>query len=78
MANSENKVLTEKELADVLGLSVWTVRGMRLKEGCPHFTVGSRIFYRLETVLAWISSREQSQQIQEPAAQEFGRIRQIR
>jgi len=70
-----SKVLNEKELAIELGLSAWTVRGMRLKEGCPHFTVGSRIFYRLETVLSWIESRERGNQEMEPVL--YGSIRKI-
>ncbi len=69
-----NKILTEKELAGELGLSIWTVRGMRIKEGCPHFNVGYRIFYRLESVLAWMDSRELGQQKLKP---EYGKLRRI-
>ena len=57
-----HKVLTEKKLAEELGLSPWTVRGMRLKESCPHFRVGHRVFYRLEVVLAWIAKKEAEQE----------------
>ena len=53
-----DKVLNEKELADALGLSSWTVRRARLEEGMPCFKIGQRIFYRLQTVLSWIATRE--------------------
>lgn len=54
----QNTVLTEKELAQRLGLSSWTVRRMRIQEGLTHFKIGHRIFYRLESVLEWINVRE--------------------
>ena len=69
------QVLTEKELASELGLSQWTIRRMRLQEGCPHFTVGSRVFYRLESVLSWISEREERGR-QEPT-KPYGTLRRI-
>ena len=53
-----DKVMNEKELAEILGLSPWTVRRARLEEAMPHFRIGQRIFYRLETVLSWIAVRE--------------------
>jgi len=69
-----NQVLTEKELAAELGISRWTARGMRLKDGCPHFTVGCRIFYRLETVLKWLDQKEC---MQEPETNQYGKLRRI-
>lgn len=68
------KVLTEKELAVELGLSAWTVRRMRIQENCPCFNVGKRIFYRLESVLAWIAAKEQGEP-EEP--KQVGMIRRI-
>lgn len=72
-----SKILTEKELAAELGLSPWTVRGMRLKEACPHFTVGGRIFYRKESVLEWITAKERSQQYAERGPAQIGKLRRI-
>lgn len=54
-----HQFLTEKELAAELGLSHWTVRRWRVKEGLPNITLGSRILYRLDTVLAWLDEQEQ-------------------
>lgn len=68
------QVLTEKELASELGLSPWTVRRMRLSEGCPCFRIGNRIFFRLESVLSWIAEREQGKP--EPA-KPYGVLRRI-
>lgn len=56
----QNTVLSEKELAQRLGLSSWTVRRMRIQEGLTHFMIGHRVFYRLESVLEWIGDRESS------------------
>ncbi len=73
-----NKVLNEKELGAELGLSVWTVRRLRIQEGCPHFTIGSRIFYRLGTVLDWLATKEQANVKQKTEPETCGRIRVIK
>ncbi|MBP2640968.1 MAG: Helix-turn-helix domain [Firmicutes bacterium] len=52
------RMLSEKELAEILGLSPWTVRTMRLREGLPFLRGGSRIFYRLEKVKSWMENQE--------------------
>ena len=56
-----NKVLSENELAQHLGLSPWTIRNLRLQQGLPHFRTSGRIFYRLASVEAWMSEKEQLQ-----------------
>ena len=56
--DKQNTVLNEKELAEMLGMSSWTIRRARLEENMPHFTIGKRIFYRLETILQWIAAKE--------------------
>lgn len=72
-------VLNDKELAKVLDptgkiVTPWTIRKWRIEGGMPSFSVGRRIFYRLESVLAWISSKEQGEP--EPQKQ-YGVIRRI-
>ena len=51
-------ILTEKELANLLEMSPWTVRSWRIKSGLPHFLIGQRIFYRLDSVERWIAEAE--------------------
>ena len=53
-------ILTEKKLAEKLGLSYWTIRGWRLQLGLPHIRTAGRIFYRLESVEKWMQEKEQS------------------
>lgn len=73
-----NKVLSEKELAVELGLSPWTVRTLRLREGgLPHFRTAGRIFYRLEAVIAWMEKMEQSGNNVAPES-EYGVLRQVK
>lgn len=55
----DEKLLSEKELSQILGLSPWTVRTMRLREGMPFIQSGSRIFYRLEKVKSWLDKQEE-------------------
>jgi hypothetical protein len=52
------KIYSEKELADALGLSQWTIRLWRLQAGLPHFRTSGRIFYRMEAVLRWMDEEE--------------------
>ena len=53
-------MLTEKELEQNTGISAWTWRRFRIEAGLPHIQVGSRYFYRLESVMSWLAEREQA------------------
>ena len=51
--------LTPKDLAQALGVSERTVaRWHRFREGPPRVEFGRKVFYRLESVNAWIASCE--------------------
>ena len=51
--------LTPKDLAQALGVSERTVaRWHRFREGPPRVEFGRKVFYRLESVSAWIASCE--------------------
>lgn len=52
---NEKVVLTERECAERLGISYWTLRQMRLQEKAPHIRLGSRIYYVFETIVEWLS-----------------------
>lgn len=76
----QNTVLNDKELAlklDPTGkiITPWTIRTWRLQGGMPSFSVGKRIFFRLESVLAWIDKREKGEPEAEP---QYGVIRKIK
>lgn len=73
-------VVNDKQLAltiDPSGkiVSTWTIRNWRLQGNMPFFQVGKRIFYRLESVLAWIDAKEKGEP--EPESQ-YGVIRKIK
>jgi len=55
----EPYLISERELANTLGLSYWTVRTMRLQEGLPFIKSGSRVFYRLDKVKEWMTKQEE-------------------
>ncbi|MBQ9257255.1 MAG: helix-turn-helix domain-containing protein [Acidaminococcaceae bacterium] len=50
------EVLTEPELAEYLGVSIWTVRRLRCKEGLPvlHFKTMRSILYYRPAVDDWL------------------------
>lgn len=73
-------ILNDRELAKALDptgkiVTKWTVRNWRLTGGMPYFNAGKRIFFRLESVLAWIDQREKGG-FQEEQFQ-YGKIRRI-
>ncbi|MBB5336134.1 DNA-binding protein [Pectinatus brassicae] len=59
-------VLNEKELAENLGVSYWTVRLWRLKLGLPHFRTEGRIFYRWESIMKWMGEQEEQTNVTDP------------
>lgn len=76
----QNTVLNDKELAKRLDptgkiVTSWTIRNWRLQGAMPSFSVGKRIFFRLESVLAWIDEKEK--RVEEPKIQ-YGLIRKIK
>lgn len=76
----DSRVLSERELADELGISFWTVRNLRLKLGLPHFRTSWRIFYRLDTVKDWMAAQEErsSNKFVESETTGYGTLRQVR
>ena len=53
------RTLLEPELAEVLGVSVSTVRKLRYEGKIPYISVsGSKIIYLAESILAWLKRRE--------------------
>ena len=73
-------ILNGKELAKALDttgriITPWSIRNWRLQGGLPFFQVGKRIFYRLESVLAWIDKKENGELTPEPA--QYGTMRKI-
>jgi len=61
MKNEDDRILkiySEKEIANVLGVSQWTVRLWRLQRGLPCFRTTGRIFYRMKSVVDWMDREE--------------------
>jgi predicted site-specific integrase-resolvase len=52
------KIYTERELANELGVSPWTIRLWRIKAKLPYFRTAGRVFYRMESVLHWMEKEE--------------------
>ena len=51
-------VVSESELAERLGMSVYAVRKLRNTEGMPCFKARGRVFYQLQFVLEWMRERK--------------------
>lgn len=72
------KLFTEKELAAELGLSPWTIRNWRLQLGMPHIRTAGRIFYRQESVVAWMDKQENLDGKEATQVGGYGQIRKIK
>lgn len=68
---------TGADTAEILGISEWTLRRWRLQEGCPTISIGGRFLFCIESVEAWLASRETSGETAEEL-EETGVIRQVR
>ena len=77
MKTSPTAILSEKELAAQLGMSYWTIRDLRLRQGLPHFRCGKKVLYRLITVLEWIEQQEYASTQRGSAPANDSPIRQI-
>ena len=60
-ASSLGEPLSIREVAQLLGCSVWTVRQRYLPQGLPHLRAcsGGRIVFFREQVIGWILKRQQ-------------------
>ncbi len=56
--SDSDRLLSEKELSQLLGLSVFMVRKMRIKQGMPYIRAGTRVFYREQSVKRWLLKQE--------------------
>ena len=77
MTTSPMAILSERELAAQLGISYWTIRELRLRQGLPHFRCGKKVLYRLITVLEWIEQQEYASTQRGSAPANDSPIRQI-
>ncbi|MFJ8528449.1 helix-turn-helix domain-containing protein [Bacillus sp. NPDC094106] len=56
----QRKTITVKELSAFLGVSIDVVYEQVRKRNIPHFRVGRRILFRIETLEDWMSNKEKS------------------
>ena len=56
-------VLTEKECAERLGISFWTLRKLRVYGHAPHIRLGSRIYYVLDAIKEWLEHTAQGMEV---------------
>jgi hypothetical protein len=55
---AEKKWLTEKEVAEMTGRSVQSLRNDRsMKRGIPYFKLGKSVRYAINDVVSWMNSR---------------------
>ena len=52
--------VTEKNLAKLMGMSIWTTRNLRLKHGLPYIQLGRRYYYDVKIVADWLAKRMSS------------------
>lgn len=53
-----DRLLSEKDLSQLLGITQFMIRKMRVKYGMPFIRAGTRIFYREQSVKRWLAQQE--------------------
>lgn len=59
-AKAFSNFVTEKNLAKLMGMSIWTARNLRLKHGLPYIQLGRRYYYDVKIVADWLAKRMSS------------------
>ncbi|MFD7521404.1 helix-turn-helix domain-containing protein [Paenibacillus chitinolyticus] len=54
----EKITFTVKEVAALIGVSVHTIYDLVRKKQIPHFKIGSKIMFRVDSIQTWIKQNE--------------------
>jgi excisionase family DNA binding protein len=60
VTSTAERLLTARELADLLGFSASTVQDWTERDELPAFKIGGRLRFRESEVLAWLEERRTS------------------
>jgi predicted DNA-binding transcriptional regulator AlpA len=59
MANNEDRLLNQKEVAQLIGMSeAWLEQCRFRKTGIPYLKLSRSVRYRLNSVIEWVAERE--------------------
>jgi len=65
----ERRLISAKELANRLGISLVTVHRLR-KQGLPEIRIGCRVVFDYERVAQWVDQRSQDRKVSVPRVKE--------
>ena len=54
------ETMTAGQAAELLGVSEWTVYDLARRRELPHIRVGKRVLFRRQTLLDWLTAREEA------------------
>ncbi len=77
MKDNLEKMVTGKELADLLGISFWAIWKWTKEGEIPFIRVRKRIFYRVSTIEKWLAEMEQASVKTEVDKLEYGVLRKV-
>ncbi|WP_338826412.1 hypothetical protein MTBGP_13340 [Moorella thermoacetica] len=69
------ETITAEEVAEIIGVSEWTVYDLARRRVIPHIRVGRRVLFRRSTILTWLEQQEAASLKPEPV--QFGNIRKL-
>lgn len=55
-----SKLLTVKELGEILKLSRSTIYRYRKNEGLPYYELGGKVLFDLDEVMEWVKKRQKT------------------
>ena len=60
MSNLQNRLLCQKEVADLIGMSTFWMEAQRFKgTGIKFYKINRAVRYKLSDVLEWVEARRQ-------------------
>lgn len=71
----QRETITADEVAQILGLSTWSIYDLVRQRAIPHIRVGRRVLFRRSSILNWVDELEAASiQPEQPA----GNVRKVR
>lgn len=52
------KLLTPKELAEIIPFPAWTINKMCREKYIPHYKIKGRCFFKLSKIKVWLEKKE--------------------
>lgn len=60
MAERVRETIEAADVAQIMGVSEWTVYDLARRRIIPHIRIGRRVLFRRSTILSWLEAQEKA------------------